>query len=128
MMKGGTWMDFDERLKILREGEVISGEVEELVRKVIRRLHDRWDITLTEESGSRIITHLAMALARIERQEEISSPETDVLEEFRSLAVFSHSLAIVEDLAAWVPMELPNAEKDYMIVNVCLILDAENDA
>lgn len=121
-------MDFDERLKILREGEVISGEVEELVRKVIRRLHDRWDITLTEESGSRIITHLAMALARIERQEEISSPETDVLEEFRSLAVFSHSLAIVEDLAAWVPMELPNAEKDYMIVNVCLILDAENDA
>ena len=121
------YTDFDERLKILRNGEVISSEVESLVRRVVSRFNDRWNIKLTEESGGRIVTHLAMALMRIGRQEEIAAPETDLLEEFRSLPVFSQSVEIVEDLAVWVPMELPKAEQDYMIVNVCLILDVEND-
>ena len=120
-------MDFDERLKILVEGQVISSGTEELVRRVILRFRDRWNIILTEESGSRMVTHLAMALARIERQEEIEAPETDTLEEFRSLAIFSRSVEITEDLIAWVPINLPKAEKDYMIVNICLILDEEND-
>ena len=119
--------DFDERLKILRDGGVISPGVEALVRRVISRFRERWNITLTEESGGRMVTHLAMALMRIGRNEEISGPETDLLEEFRDLAVFPNSIEIVEDLMAWVPMELPKAEKDYMVVNVCLILDAEND-
>ena len=120
-------MEFEERLRILRSGGVISAGIETLVRRVISRFYDRWGIKLTEESGGRMVTHLAMALMRIERQEEIASPETDLLEEFRSLAVFSRSVEIVEDLIAWAPMELPKAEKDYMIVNICLILDAEND-
>jgi len=58
---------FDERLKILRSGEVISPEVEALVRRVISRFSERWSITLTEESGGRMVTHLAMALMRIGR-------------------------------------------------------------
>ena len=120
-------MDFEERLRILRSGEVISAGVEALVHRVISRFYDRWNIRLTEESGGRMVTHLAMALMRIERQEEIASPETDLLEEFRSLDVFPRSMEIVDDLIAWTPMELPEAEKDYMIVNICLILDAEND-
>ena len=119
--------DFDERLKILRSGEVISPEVEALVRRVISRFSERWSITLTEESGGRMVTHLAMALMRIGRNEEIAGPETDLLEEFRDLAVFPNSVEIVEDLIAWVPVDLPKTEKDYMIVNVCLILDEEND-
>ena len=118
---------FDERLKILRSGEVISPEVEALVRRVISRFSERWSITLTEESGGRMVTHLAMALMRIGRNEEIAGPEKDLLEEFRDLAVFPNSVEIVEDLIAWVPVELPKTEKDYMVVNVCLILDEEND-
>ena len=120
-------MEFDERLNILRAGNVIDEQAETLVRRVISRFNDHWNIKLTEESGGRMVTHLAMALMRIKRQEEIAAPETDLLEEFRSLEVFSNSVEITEDLIAWVPMELPKAEKDYMIVNICLILDAEND-
>jgi transcriptional regulatory protein LevR len=116
-------MDFEERLNILRSGTVISPEVEALVRRVISRFNDRWDIELTEESGGRMVTHLAMALMRIRRKEKITAPETDLLEEFRDLSVFPQSTEIVEDLINWTPMELPEAEKDYMILNVCLILD-----
>ena len=120
-------MVFDERLGILSAGNVISPEIEALVRRVISRLHDRWGITLTEENGGRMVTHLAMALMRIRGKEKIAAPETDLLEEFRDLAVFSKSTEIVEDLITWTPAELPEAERDYMIINVCLILDAQHD-
>jgi hypothetical protein len=116
-------MAFDERLGILRSGNVISPEVEALVHRVVSRFGSQWSIVLTEESGGRMVTHLAMALMRVSRKEEIPAPETDLLEEFKDLAVFPKAVEIVQDLMAFAPMELPEAEKDYMIVNVCLILD-----
>jgi len=116
-------VEFDERLGILRGGNVISSGVEEKTRKVISRLGEHWQIHLTEENGGRMVTHLAMALARIERGEDIKAPEDNTLAEFRELDVFEKSLEIVNDLITWTPINLPRAEKDYMLVNICLQLD-----
>ena len=118
-------MVFDQRLGILRGGNVISAEVENKVRRVISRLEDPWNIHLNEEQGGRMVTHLAMALMRVEQKEEILPPEKDLLEEFRDLAVYPRSLEIIDDLLCWVPMDLPAAEKDYMVLNICLILDED---
>ena len=84
----GIMMVFDERPGILRSGNVISSEVEEQVRKVISRLEERWDIKLTEENGGRIVTHLAMALMRVKKGENIRPPENSVIEECRDLKSF----------------------------------------
>ena len=116
-------MVFDERLGILRSGNVISSDVEDQVRKVISRLEEHWEIKLTEENGGRIVTHLAMALMRIKKGENIRPPESSVIEEFRDLDVFEPSCEIVDDLIVWTAMNLPKAEKEYMIVNICLLLD-----
>ena len=116
-------MIFDERLSILRQGNVISPEAETLVRRVISRLEERWQIKLTEEMGGRMVTHLAMALMRIIRNEEIPAPETDIMDEFRDLESFDLSVEIVNDLVDWTPMNLPDAEMKYMIVNICLLLE-----
>jgi transcriptional regulatory protein LevR len=126
-MNNGVPMEFDKRLGILREGNVISPEAEAMVRRFISRLEAGWQISLTEENGGCIITHLAMALMRISRGEIIPNPETDALEEFRELDVFSLSTEIMEDLITWTPMDLPKAEKDYLVINLCLILDKGND-
>ena len=117
-------MVFDERLEILRAGNVISCKVEQMVRKVISRLEEHWQIRLSEEKGGRMVTHLAMALMRIELGEKIKAPENDVLKEFRDLDVFNQSKNIVNDLIAFTPMDLPEAEQDFMVVNICLVLDA----
>ena len=118
-------MVFDERLSILRGGDVISAGVETQVRRVIARLEDRWQIKLTEENGGRMVTHLAMALMRIERGEEIRAPEDSILDEFYSLGVFPLSEEIVNDLVKWIPVDLPKAEQDYLKVNICLLLDRD---
>jgi hypothetical protein len=122
------FMEFDERLRILRDGNVISSDIEALVRRVISRFQDRWQIVLTGENGGRIVTHLAMALMRIKGQEVIAAPQGDLLDEFRNLDSFPQALEIVEDLISFTPMDLPGAERDYLIINVCLILDAQNDS
>ena len=119
----GVTVVFNERIGILRSGNVISPKVEEQVRAVIFRLEDRWQLSLTEEKGGRLVTHLAMALARIEKGDEISAPEEDQLGEFRSLSVFEEAVKIVEDIIEFAPITLPEAEKGYMILNICLILD-----
>jgi transcriptional regulatory protein LevR len=120
-------MELADRLELMRSGGVISPGVEALALRVISRFGERWRISLNEENGSRMMTHLAMALMRIERGEEIKGPETGALEEFRDLEVFPLSLEILDDLIAWVPMRLPEPEKEYMIINICLILDPKND-
>jgi transcriptional regulatory protein LevR len=116
-------MEFDERLGILLEGKIISPEVDALVRGLIARLEEQWGISLTEQNGGRMITHLAMALARISRNEAIASPEQDLLDEFRGDACFPRALEIAEDLAAGIPVNLPRSEADYLVMNICLLLD-----
>ena len=116
-------MEFDERLGILLEGKVISPEVDALVRGLITRLTEQWGIPLTEQNGGRMITHLAMALARISRNEAVAAPEQDLLDEFRDTGVFPRALEIAEDLAAGIPVNLPRAERDYLVMNICLLLD-----
>jgi transcriptional regulatory protein LevR len=120
-------MELDGRLGILLEGKVISAEAAALVRRVVSRLRDRWGIILTEQNGGCMITHLAMALARIERGEEIAAPEGDLLVEFRNMDCFPRALEIVADVSACTPMKLPAAEGDYLVIYVCLLLDGGDE-
>lgn len=115
-------MELDGRLEILRDGKVISAKVDALVRRAISRLRDRWGIILTEENGERMVTHLAMAMARIERGEKIAAPEGVLLDEFRDMDCFPRTVEIVEDVAAFAPLELPAAERDYLVIYMCLLL------
>jgi transcriptional regulatory protein LevR len=120
-------MDLDERLKILVSGQVISEDVDQAVRRVIERLRARWGIDLTEENGGRMVTHLAMALMRIRQKKELKPLEADHFDEFKSSECFSRSAGICDDLCAWTPLELPEAERQYLVINICLILEDMND-
>jgi transcriptional regulatory protein LevR len=120
-------MNLDERINILVSGKVISRDVEKAVRRVIDRFSARWRIELTEENGGRMTTHLAMALMRIGQKKEVSPPEADQFEEFRSSKYFLRSLEITDDICAWTPLELPDGERQYLVINICLILDDINE-
>jgi transcriptional regulatory protein LevR len=120
-------MDLDERLKILVSGKVITEDVEKTVRRVIARLGSRWRIALTEENGGRMVTHLAMALMRIRQKKEVSPLDEDHYSEFKSSGQFSRSVEITGDICGWTPLELPESERQYLVINICLILDDLNE-
>jgi transcriptional regulatory protein LevR len=121
-------MDLDERLNILVSGNVITQDAARSVRRVIDRFSSGWQIELTEENGGRMVTHLAMALMRIKQNKEIRAPEEDHFDEFKSSEYFSRSVEIVDDICRWTPLELPEAERQYLIINICLILDNLNES
>ncbi|MDR2259273.1 MAG: PRD domain-containing protein [Treponema sp.] len=120
-------MDLNERLHILVSGKVITEDIAHAVRRVIERFTTRWGIELNEEKGGRMVTHLAMALMRIKQKKEISPLEDDHFDEFRSSEYFSRSVEITDDICGWTPLCLPEAERQYLIINICLILDDLNE-
>lgn len=120
-------MELKSRLDMLVSGGVIPKEVDAAVRAVIVRMADRWGIVLTEENGSRLVTHLAMALARVVRGESVSSMDRSALDEFRSCSRFEKAAEIIEDLEGHIRISMPDSEREFMIVNVCLILDAMDE-
>lgn len=116
-------MDLNTRLELLRSTGTISPEVDAVVRGVIARMADEWGIVLTEENGSRLVTHLAMALMRIAKGEPVASMEEEALQEFRDCASFPRAREIAGDLVAAAGLELPASEREFLDVNVCLILE-----
>jgi transcriptional regulatory protein LevR len=116
-------MDLEERLNILVSGNVILDETKKSVLRVISRLKDQWQIELKDENGGRMVTHLAMALTRVKQNSEVNPLEQEQYEEFKSSDFFVRAVAITNDLCRWVPLDLPQAEREYLIVNICLILD-----
>ena len=116
-------MELNDRLEILLSSNTITKDVYDKVKLFISRLEDKWDIKLTEENGGRLITHLSMALMRIARNENIAPMDEEALGEFRASGYFSKALTIVDDLIDIAGLQVPSAERDYLISNVCLILE-----
>jgi hypothetical protein len=116
-------MDLEERLKILVAGNIISGDVEKTVLRVLGRFKDRWQVTLNDENGGRMVTHLAIALMRAGTNKEVNPLEREHFEEFKSSEFFVRAVEITEDLCQWVPLGLSEAEREYLVINICLILD-----
>ena len=59
-------MDFEPRLSILRQAGMLSDEDYQKVQDVIRYFQEKYDLTLTEENASSMITHLCAALGCIQ--------------------------------------------------------------
>jgi hypothetical protein len=118
-------MELDTRLELLLSSGTVSSAVDSAVRSVIARMADRWGIVLTEENGSRLVTHLAMALMRISRGDSVASMDAEALAEFRSCGSFSKAAEIAADLIAWTKISIPESEREYLDSNICLILEEE---
>ncbi len=113
----------ETRLHILLSSGTISSDAETTVKNVTKRLEEKWNIILNEENGSRFVTHLAMALTRAEKGELVSSMEAEALEEFQELDSFSAAKEITNDLISHIGIHLPESELEFLIVNICLILE-----
>ncbi len=115
----------ENRLEILLSSGTISSAADETVKTVAKRLEEKWEIILNEENGSRFVTHLAMALTRAEKGELVSSMEAEALEEFQELESFSKANEIVQDLLSIIGASFPESEIEFLVVNICLILEDE---
>ncbi len=110
------------RLGILKEAGVINDRIYEKLILLIKYLEKKWEIHLTESNGGMFITHLSMALKRIEENENVSNIDEGVFQEVLKSEKFEEIQEIYNDIEKSVFIEkLPEEEKKYILVNLLLI-------
>ena len=115
------------RLELLESSNTINTETKKSLERVIEIFKNKYSIELVEENGSMMITHLAMAITRIKQGEPVKKISEDVYEEILESEYFEKSKVIYEDLQSVIDVVLPEDEKKYMVVNVCVILETLNN-
>ena len=114
--------NLDFRLGILKEAGVINERIHDKLSLLIKYLDEKWKISLTESNGGMLITHLSMALKRIEENENVGSIDEGVFQEVLKSEKLEEIKEIYNDIEKNVFIEkLPEEEKKYILVNLLLI-------
>ena len=114
--------NLDFRLGLLKEAGVINERIYDKLSLLIKYLDEKWKISLTESNGGMLITHLSMALKRIEENENVSSIDEGVFQEVLKSEKLEKIQEIYNDIEKNVFIEkLPEEEKKYILVNLLLI-------
>ena len=114
------------RLGILKEAGVINERIYDKLTLLIKYLYEKWKISLTESNGGMFITHLSMALKRIEENEKVSNIDERVFQEVLKSEKLEEIKEIYNDIEKNVFIEkLPEEEKKYILVNLLLIKENE---
>ena len=118
--------NLDFRLGLLKEAGVINERIYDKLSLLIKYLDEKWKISLTESNGGMFITHLSMALKRIEENEKVSNIDERVFQEVLKSEKMEEIKEIYNDIEKNVFIEkLPEEEKKYILVNLLLIKENE---
>ena len=118
--------NLDFRLGLLKEAGVINERIYDKLTLLIKYLDEKWKISLTESNGGMLITHLSMALKRIEENEKVSNIDEGVFQEVLKSEKLEEIKEIYNDIEKNVFIEkLPEEEKKYILVNLLLIKENE---
>ena len=120
-------MDLQTRLEILCSTGTISNEPREVMLNVIKMFQEKHQITLTEENGAMMTTHLSMAITRVKNNEPVKVINEEVYQEILESGFLEKAQEIYKDLESVLDVKLPEDEKKYMLVNICTILDIINN-
>lgn len=114
-------MELKERMDLLLNAGVLSQKNYENVEKVIDYFKQQHGITLTEENASAFITHLCMALERLDKGEEVKPLDRAVFEEVKQEDSYAQAAACCSDMNRMLP-QLPEAEAEYICTHVGVML------
>lgn len=121
----------DEMLNLRLELIEKSGEIDFSIRKAvidfIKNIEKKYSIEVKEENGSMLVTHLAMALSRIKKGEEIESIDEEIFQEVKTMRIYSELPEYYKLLEEQLDISIPQSEKDYIALHVCTLIKKTNN-
>lgn len=111
-----------QRLDILMGAGEINQDINTAVKQFAKNLEEKYSLTMTEENSSMLITHLAMALARIVKGEEINKMEEFLLNEVKQNKVYGELPEFYEKIQQTLEIEIPESEKGFIALHVCTLI------
>lgn len=109
----------EEKLKILKENNIIDEQTHELVLKAGQFLIDKEIIQDIKEADV-FLTHLAMAFSR---EEEINEVEPVIKEQLTTHPKHNEANNIWNDLEQALEINLPVNETDYMHMHLLTLIE-----
>ncbi|MDX8291458.1 PRD domain-containing protein [Metabacillus indicus] len=112
-----------ERLEVLQTGDAITSHAQRICHKTIQAYVSNLDTSIYQM----LITHLAMAVTRVERNEPLNSPPATIMDEIYR----SPKLEEAQNRVKWIEKEcgftIPNEEKDFLYMHFVSVLTAEEE-
>ena len=116
-------MDLQTRLEILNVSGAITDCTKDVMLNVINMFNEKHNIELTEDNGAMMVTHLSMAITRVKNREPVKTIDEEVFKETLESEYIERANLIYDDLSEVLDVTLPDDEKKYMLVNICVILE-----
>ncbi|MCQ8212726.1 PRD domain-containing protein [Cetobacterium somerae] len=116
-------MNLQTRLEILNSSGAITDCTKDTMLNVIEMFNEKHNIKLTEENGAMMVTHLSMAIMRVKNNEPVKTIDEEVFKETLESEHIERANLIYDDLSEVLDVTLPEDEKKYMLVNICVILE-----
>lgn len=105
--------DLRERLDILFSTSTITPSAMKLCEATIEKfIHSE-----NEKDYRKLITHLAMAITRVEREEELTAPPEEIMQEIRQSSHFPQAVENVKWIESQTDIALPDEERQYLIMH-----------
>lgn len=111
-----------ERLDILRGAGEISSDIKDTVIEFAQSFEKKYSMAMTEENASMLITHIAMALARIKRGEDINEMDEAALDEISQSKICNELPAFYQIMEEKLHIKLPKSEKGFIALHACTLL------
>ena len=117
----------DDMLMVRLNLLVDSGEITETIRysvvDFVNGIEDKYSLKITEENGSMRVSHLAMALGRIERREEIQTMDEELFTEVKETQTYKELDMFYDILEENLGSEIPESEKDFIALHLCTLIE-----
>lgn len=105
---------------------VDSGEIDEGIRTAvidfIKNIESSYSIEIIEDNGAMLVSHLAMALGRIKRGEEIESIDEEIFKEVKETETYKELDRFYLILEKSLDIQIPQTEKDYIALHLCALI------
>lgn len=111
-----------QRLDLLLAAGQINPTIKEAVVGFGLTVEKKFQLRITEENAAMLITHLAMALARIFRGEVVEGLPEEALAELRNERAYQEVPSLYLELEKKLALSIPEAEKNYITLHTCVLV------
>ena len=112
-----------ERVNLLSDLEMINKADKEDLLKLIKVTEDQLKITITEENGGVLITHVAAMFTRNKTGENIGALDEVIIKELRSHERFEETSKLVDKVVDEIDNHVSELERYYLLLHFCTLIN-----
>lgn len=121
--------EFGERLDLLEQSGQVTNLARRLTELALADLSSEFSLTMNEENAAQFVTHLCIALTRINRGDPQITVSAVAVEEIADRQREHEAVArVMGECSRLLQREIPESEIAYMTVHLCGIVDVQSES